>query len=103
MRVGWSSAPNRSWNRQRDSAEIAGLEGGGRQIRLPLRQFLELELNEQPPDHSTISRTRRLIDVETHQAVFGAFKEIAECRLIGVETFPRPANQSQPRLRWGSK
>src|SRR5438477_8596797 len=23
-----------------------------------------------PPDHSTISRTRRLIDVETHQAVF---------------------------------
>jgi transposase len=29
-----------------------------------------LELSEQPPDHSTIARTRRLIDVETHQAVF---------------------------------
>ena len=37
---------------------------------LSLRQFLGLRLNEAPPDHSTISRTRRLIDVETHQAVF---------------------------------
>jgi IS5 family transposase len=27
-------------------------------------------LDEQVPDHSTISRTRRLIDVETHRAVF---------------------------------
>jgi transposase len=25
---------------------------------------------EAPPDHSTISRTRRLIDLETHEAVF---------------------------------
>ena len=37
---------------------------------LSLRQFLGLELSEAPPDHSTISSTRRLIDVETHQAVF---------------------------------
>jgi transposase len=35
-----------------------------------LRRFLDLELPEAPPDHSTISRTRRLIDVETHRAVF---------------------------------
>jgi transposase len=34
------------------------------------RSFLGVGLDEQPPDHSTISRTRRLIDVETHQAVF---------------------------------
>ena len=27
-------------------------------------------MDEAPPDHSTISRTRRLIDVETHRAVF---------------------------------
>jgi DNA-binding NarL/FixJ family response regulator len=32
--------------------------------------FSGLELSEAPPDHSTISRTRRLIHVETHQAVF---------------------------------
>jgi transposase len=37
---------------------------------LGLRSFLRVGLNEMPPDHSTISRTRRLIDVETHQAVF---------------------------------
>src|ERR1035441_8734620 len=37
---------------------------------LGLRSFLGVGLNEMPPDHSTISRTRRLIDVETHQALF---------------------------------
>lgn len=37
---------------------------------LALRDFLGLALHEAPPDHSTISRTRRLIDLETHQAVF---------------------------------
>jgi len=30
-----------------------------------------LELNEATPDHTTISRTRRLIDLETHGNVFG--------------------------------
>ena len=35
-----------------------------------LRQFLGIGLDEQTPDHSTISRTRRLIDVETHRKVF---------------------------------
>ena len=28
-------------------------------------------LDEDTPDHTTISRTRRLIDVETHSEVFG--------------------------------
>jgi len=37
---------------------------------LSLRRFLGYELNEMPPDHSTISRTRRLYAVETHAAVF---------------------------------
>jgi len=37
---------------------------------LALRDFLGLNLSEAPPDHSTISRTRRLIDVETHRGVF---------------------------------
>ncbi|MGH9690624.1 MAG: transposase [Candidatus Acidiferrales bacterium] len=41
----------------------AGLPGG-------LRRFLGIGLDEQTPDHSTISRTRRLIDVETHRKVF---------------------------------
>jgi hypothetical protein len=37
---------------------------------LALRQFFGLVLPEAPPEHSTISRTRRLIDLETHEAVF---------------------------------
>lgn len=37
---------------------------------LGLRRFLGMGLDEQIPDHSTISRTRRLIDVETHRKVF---------------------------------
>lgn len=37
---------------------------------LTLRDFLGLTFVAEPPDHSTISRTRRLIDVETHRAVF---------------------------------
>jgi transposase len=37
---------------------------------LTLRDFLGLTLPEAPPDHSTISRTRRLIDLDTHRAVF---------------------------------
>lgn len=37
---------------------------------LALRGFLGLGLDEAPPEHSTISRTRRLIDLETHQALF---------------------------------
>ena len=35
-----------------------------------LRDFLGVGLDQAPPDHSTISRTRRLIDLETHRAVF---------------------------------
>ena len=37
---------------------------------LAVRGFVRLALHEAAPDHSTISRTRRLIDVETHRAVF---------------------------------
>src|SRR5258708_5285564 len=37
---------------------------------LAVRSFVRLALTEAAPDHSTISRTRRLIDVETHRAVF---------------------------------
>jgi transposase len=37
---------------------------------LALRSFLGFELSQTTPDQSTISRTRRLIDVETHRQVF---------------------------------
>src|ERR1700739_4384538 len=37
---------------------------------LSLRSFLGFALDEQTPDHSTISRTRRLYWLSTHKAVF---------------------------------
>src|SRR5205807_126465 len=37
---------------------------------LALRRFVGIALDEYTPDHSTISRTRRLIDVDTHREVF---------------------------------
>src|SRR5712691_9480148 len=37
---------------------------------LSLRKFLAYTLTEETPDHSTLSRTRRLFAVETHRAVF---------------------------------
>ena len=43
---------------------------------LSLREFLGFSVTEQTPDHSTISRTRRLLPVETHQAVFRWFVRV---------------------------
>ena len=37
---------------------------------LSLREFLGLSLEEQTPDHSTLSKTRRLMSLGTHKAVF---------------------------------
>src|SRR2546427_11849840 len=37
---------------------------------LGLRRFLGIALDEETPDHSTISRTRRWIDLDTHREVF---------------------------------
>ena len=54
---------------------------------LSVRQFLDLELHEAPPDHSTVSRTRRLIDVETHQAVFTwVLQQLADAQLVKGKT-----------------
>ena len=54
---------------------------------LALRDFLGLALTEAPPDHSTVSRTRRLIDLETHQAVFTwVLQRIAESGLLKGKT-----------------
>ena len=35
---------------------------------LSVRSFLGLELHEAPPDHSTVSRTRRLIEALLHES-----------------------------------
>jgi transposase len=54
---------------------------------LSIRGFLGLELHEAPPDHSTVSRTRRLIDLETHRAVFSwVLHRLAETGLVKGQT-----------------
>ena len=54
---------------------------------LSIRDFLDFDLHEAPPDHSTLSRTRRLIDVETHQAVFTwVLQRLAEANLVHGHT-----------------
>src|SRR5438552_10225347 len=54
---------------------------------LAIRSFLGLPVQDEPPDHSTISRTRRLIDVETHRAVFTWVQErLVEAGLLKGKT-----------------
>src|SRR5436309_3268514 len=48
---------------------------------LAVRRFVGLGLDAAAPDHSTISRTRRLIDVDTHRAVFTWVQQ----RLVAAE------------------
>lgn len=65
---------------------------------LSIRTFLRVGLDEQVPDHSTISRTRRLIDVETHQAVFRwvlgvlAKRKLVKGNIVGVDATTLEAN-----------
>ena len=54
---------------------------------LSVRAFLHLELADPAPDHSTISRTRRLIDLETHTAVFTwILQRLADAGLVKGQT-----------------
>ena len=54
---------------------------------LSLRNFLGVGLEGDVPDHSTVSRTRRLIDVETHASVFHwMLQRLAENHLIDGKT-----------------
>ena len=65
---------------------------------LSLRSFLEIRPEEATPDHSTISRTRRLIDIETHQSIFSWILEILARRgllkgkTLGVDATTLEAN-----------
>ena len=54
---------------------------------LSLRQFLDVPLDAASPDHSTVSRTRRRIAVETHLAVFTwVLQRLADVGLARGET-----------------
>jgi len=65
---------------------------------LSIRDFVGIPLNEGAPDHTTISRTRRLIDVETHRQVFGwilnllADGGLVKGKRIGIDATTLEAN-----------
>ena len=65
---------------------------------LAIRQFLRLGLEEATPDHSTISRTRRRIDVETHRDVFTWVQhrlvetDLLKGKTIGIDATTLEAN-----------
>jgi transposase len=65
---------------------------------LGLRRFLGIGIDEQTSDHSTISRTRRLIDVETHRKVFFWILEVLRDRglvkgkTVGIDATTLEAN-----------
>jgi transposase len=65
---------------------------------LGLREFLRVGLDEETPDHSTISRTRRLIDVEMHHKVFlwvlgvVADRGLLKGKTVGVDATTLEAN-----------
>ena len=65
---------------------------------LSLRAFLGLGLEEATPEHSTISRTRRRIDLETHRAVFTwvlqvlAQADLVKGLTVGVDATTLEAN-----------
>src|SRR5258708_3916299 len=65
---------------------------------LGLRQFLGFGLDEETPDHSTISRTRRLMDVDTHRKVFFwalgllADRELVKGKTVAIDATTLEAN-----------
>jgi len=71
---------------------------------LTLRQFLSIALDEKTPDHVTISRTRRLIDGETHQNIFSwVLERLAQAGLIkgktiGVDSTTLEANAAMKSI-----
>ena len=65
---------------------------------LSLREFLGAGLSDNVPDHSSISRTRRLIDLETHALVFHWMLErlaghgLIDGKTLGVDATTLEAN-----------
>jgi transposase len=69
-----------------------------------LRLFLGYELNQPTPDHTTISRTRRLIDLQTHQEVFQwmlkllAKEGLVEGKTAGIDSTTLEANAAMKSI-----
>jgi transposase len=71
---------------------------------LSLREFIGVGLTGTVPDHSTVSRTRRLIDLETHGSVFswmlGVLGEngLVDGKTVGVDGSTLEANAAMKSI-----
>ena len=71
---------------------------------ITLREFLGYELTEDTVNHSTLSRTRRLISLETHEAVFDwvltllARKGLVRGKTLGIDGTTLEANAAMRSL-----
>ena len=71
---------------------------------MSLCAFLDLDPEETPPNHSTLSRTRRRVDLETHGEVFRwVLKQLAQAGLvrgktIGIDATTLEANAAMRSL-----
>jgi hypothetical protein len=72
---------------------------------LALRRFVGIALDEDTPDHSTISYTRRLIDLDTHAAVFAwvldllARRGLIVGKRVAIDATTLEANAAMPPAR----
>src|SRR5450631_352827 len=100
-RVGFRGPADSGANRYRDRGldSFAVLQQDQQRAdSLSRRKFLSYGLEEATPDHVTISRTRRLLDEETHQAVFTfvltevARRGLLKGKTIGIDATTLEAN-----------
>lgn len=71
---------------------------------LSLKQFLGYSLTDETPDHSSISRTRRLYALETHRAVFRWFVKVLhkegllEAQSVAIDATTLEANAAMKSI-----
>ena len=71
-----------------------------------LREFLGYGLAENPPEHSTLSKTRKRLSVEAHAAVFGFVLErlrasgLLRGKTLGVDATTLEANAAMRTIVW---
>lgn len=73
---------------------------------ITLREFLGYRLTEATPDHSTISRNRRLFDLEAHEEVLTwvlavlAKKGLLSGKTLGIDATTLEANAALRKIVW---
>jgi transposase len=72
---------------------------------LSLREFLGFSVTEQTPDHSSVSRTRRLFTLEAHKAVFRWFVRVLgdqglmDAQTVAIDATTLEANAAMRSIR----